>query len=364
MERFDAYLKNEMSESDRVQFELELNENPKLKTEFEFHRDFLVDLEEGAEYHEIRTTLRAIHKKPGVGDRNFFTSPQFLIPLALVASVALIVSIINPFVKSGEEQMSMALDTKTTNEQVQMAPTEGAVTESPDSTSALFPTEMELTETKNLESDFVEPLKTVNDGNAFLIDDNGYFLTAKTAHVKKSVVNLQTSDKQHSFQAAVVYRDPENRFAILKCHARIAENFDSIPIKLFEGDLNSIHEVFVYGVDRGTFTYLKEDLDFQLVNEQYYGDSMAYVLNLKTNKSMTGSPVFTMDGELIGLTVLIKFGNINVTYLLDAHYIGTKLDYLQVESPDLDMSTNYSPKAKTKANLMKTFKPFIFELHP
>jgi hypothetical protein len=364
MERFDAYLKNEMSEAERMQFELELNESSNLKSEFLFHKEFLVDLEDGAEYHEIRSTLRAIHKKPGVGDRNFFTSPQFLIPLALVASVALIVTIINPFVKPGEEQMGMALDTKTSNEQVQMAPTESAVTESPDSTSALFPTEMEMYETKNLESEYGKAFTTLSIGNALLIDDDGYFLTAKTEDVSKSIVLLQTSDKQHSFQTAVVYRDPQNNFAILKCHAQLAEKFDSIPIRLFEGDLDSIQEVFVYGSDRGTFTELKEDLDYQLVNSQHYGDSMAYVITRKTDKSMAGSPVFTMDGELVGLTVLVKYGNINVTYLLDVHYIGTKLDYLQAENPDLDMSTNYSPKAKTKAALMKAFKPFIFELHP
>ncbi len=364
MERFDAYLKNEMSEPDRMQFELELNENPKLKTEFEFHRDFLVELEEGAEYHEIRTSLRAIHKKPGVGDRNFFTSPQFLIPLALVASVALIVTIINPFVKPGEENMGMALDSKTTNDQVQEAPTEAAVTESADSTSALFPTEMKLTETKNLESDFVSPVSTSQSANAFLIDNNGYFLTAKTAHVKNSKVVLQTSDKQHSFQAAVVYRDPENRFALLKCHQNVAQKFDSIPIRFFQGDLDTVKHVFVYGFDTGELTYTKADLDYQLVNSEIYGDSMAYVLKLKTSKSMAGSPVFTMDGQLIGLTVRIKYGNINVTYLLDAHYIGTKLDYLQAEDPDLDWRTNSSPKAKTKAQLMTAFKPFIFELHP
>lgn len=364
MERFDAYLKNEMSDADRAQFELELNENPKLKSEFLFHKAFLADLEDGAEYHEIRTTLRAIHKKPGVGDRNFFTSPQFLIPLALVASVALIVTIINPFVKQGEEQMGMALDTKTTNDQVQMAPTESAVTESTDSTSALFPTEIDLSETKNLESDFVSPVKTSQTGNAFLIDDNGYFLTAKTARIKNSKVVLQTSDKQHSFQAAVVYRDPENRFALLKCHKNVAAKFDSIPIRLFEGALDTVKQVFLYGFDTGELTYTKADLDYQLVNSEIYGDSMAYVLNLKTSKSMAGSPVFTMDGQLIGLTVLVKYGTISVTYLLDAHYIGTKLDYLQAEDPDLDWRTNYSPKAKTKADLMTAFKRFIFELHP
>ncbi|MBK6953795.1 MAG: trypsin-like peptidase domain-containing protein [Crocinitomicaceae bacterium] len=364
MERCDAYLKNEMSDTDRAQFEFELNENPKLKSEFLFHKEFLVDLEDGAEYHEIRSTLRAIHKKPGVGDRNFFTSPQFLIPLALVASVALIVTIINPFVKSGEEQMSMALDTKTTNDQVQMAPTESAVTESTDSTSALFPTEMEMDETKNLAPEYIDPVQKVNSGNAFLIDDNGYFLTAKTAHIKNSRVVLQTSDKQHSFQVAVVYRDPENRFALLKCHPDVAEKFDSIPIRLFEGDMDTVKQVFVYGFDRGELTYTKADLDKELVKSEVYGDSSAFVLKLITKKSMAGSPVFTMDGQLIGLTVLIKYGNIHVTYLLDAHYIGTKLDYLQAEDPDLDWRTNYSPKAKTKAELMTAFKPFIFELHP
>jgi hypothetical protein len=364
MERFDAYLKNEMSDADRLRFELELNENPKLNAEFLFHKEFLVDLEEGADYHEIRSTLRAIHKKPGVGDRSFLLSPQFLIPLALVATVALLITIINPFVKQGEESMGMALDTKTSDEQVQMAPTESMATESSDTSSALFQNKMELTETKNLESDFVAPVKTSNSGNAFLLDNNGYFLTSQTSNLKKSIVNLQTSDKQHSFQAALVYRDPENHFAILKCHPRVAEKFDSIPIRLFEGDLDSIEEVFVYGVDRGTFTYLKADLDYQQVNNQHYGDSMAYLVNLKTNKSMAGSPVFTMDGQLIGLTVRIKYGNVNVTYLLDAHYIGTKLDYLQAEAPDLDWRTNYSPKAKTKAALMTAFKPFIFELHP
>lgn len=364
MERFDAYLKNEMSESERMQFENELNENPKLKAEFEFHRDFLVELEDGAEYHEIRNTLRAIHKKPGVGDRNFFMSPQFLIPLGVAASIALVVSIINPFVKEGEENLGMALDTKTTDDQAQEAPAEAAVTESSDSTSALFPTEMTLTETNNLESDFTKPVKTTNSGNAFLIDNNGYFLMSETSLENKSVVTLQTSDKQHSFQAAVVYRDPVQRFAILKCHERIAEKFDSIPIMLFKGDLDSVNEVFVYGFDRGNLTYLNEDFGYQLVNREYYGDSMAYVMQLKTDKSMAGSPVFTMDGQLVGLTVRLKYGNVNVTYVLDAHYIGTKLDYLKQEAPDLDMSTNYSPKAKTKAQQMSAFKPFIFELHP
>ena len=87
-------------------------------------------------------------------------------------------------------------------------------------------------------------------------------------------------------------------------------------------------------------------------------------MKLKTSETMAGSPVFTEDGQLIGMVVLIKNGNTTVTFVLDTYYIGIKLDDLLKENSDLNMNRNYQYPASTPSEFLKVYKPYIFEKLP
>lgn len=361
MERFDAYLNFEMSETDRVQFETELKENPALKAEFNFHRLFMDDLVEGAEYHSIRNILRTIHKKPGVGDRNFFLSKQFYIPLSMVAVVTLIITIMNPFVKNGNEGVAAA-DTHSTDDKVESM--ESSPTEAMDSTSSgSVDIGMDLGMMEDLSSEFLPPAESDPSATAFQVSENGYFMTSNAVPGDKKIIILQSVDKKRTFEALVVYRDPDQRFSLLKCHPKVIQHSDSVPIRLFDGDIDTVKRVFTIGFEDGIVGYFHVEFKTGSVYTPTQSDSLAYLMKIKTRSTMSGSPVFTEDGELIGIVVLLESSGKSVTYVLDAHYIGIKLDYLIQQDTDLNMDQNYYQPDTTQSAYMKTFKPFIFELH-
>src|SRR5687767_8931444 len=200
MERFDAYLRNELSAEERTLFEQELHSNPAFREEFHTYQEFIETVHDGAEYGEIRQQLRNIHNKPGVAGRTFFLTPQFLIPLASVAAIALLITIINPFVKQGNETAE-AGDYQNLNHAPAAVDSEASAA---DTTFVPIPHESSSDDGAYKGSpDFLAELKSSPAGTAFLISEDGYFLTSKHLVDKQQQVRLQQKDDKMTFEAVV-----------------------------------------------------------------------------------------------------------------------------------------------------------------
>ncbi|MBI3133946.1 MAG: trypsin-like peptidase domain-containing protein [Bacteroidetes bacterium] len=356
MERFDAYLHQKMGAEERTLFEQELENNALLKTEFLEYRQFITDLHDGAEYGEIRHQLKTIHNKPGVGGRVFFLSPQFLVPLSLVASLALIITIINPFVKQGN---SSAENSDYQNLQHSPAATESMDTAT-DSTVAFSETQANGKAYPG-SPEFLTEIKTDPAGTAFLISKDGYFLTSKHLVEKHPLLTLQQKDQHYTFEASVVYTDSLMDFAILKCHEKIAAAFKPVPFKFLKNDIQLGQDVFTLGYPKNEIVYTKGVVSSE---KGYKSDTLSYEVSLPSNPGYSGAPLFTSDGDLVGIVIANNTRQQAVTYVLNHHYIETVIDNLaKKDSMKIDMHTNFSKRYKDHSTLVKAYRAYIFEVH-
>jgi serine protease Do len=355
-ERFDAYLHGEMRADERVQFERELDANAALKQEFDTHSEFISAVHDGAEYGEIRQQLRTIHNKRGVAGRSFFLTPQFLIPLASVAAIALLITIINPFVKEGTE---LAENGDYQNMSVEEAPaaseSQAAVADSTFSEMGTAVDPLQL-----LTPYFLEKVEEKPAGTAFMISNYGYFLTSAHVVGDRQRITLQQKEEGMTFDAAVIHVDIPGDFAILKCHDELTKDFKPVPFRFYQDTLRSLQDIFVLGYPTNDLTYKEGIITAESGTR---GDSLLLEASVPFLQGFDGSPLFTYDGDLAGI-LSKQYRSNHVTYFIDTHYILQIIETLaKDERLHIDMETNYTRRYKQHTNLVDSYRPYIFEVH-
>ena len=360
--RFDAYLNNEMTGDERVQFEQDLQADTTLREEFEAHHDFVEQLQEGIEYGEIRLQLKNIHNKPGVVKHNLLLSPKFLIPLAVAASLALIITVINPFVNQGNETAD-AGDYQELN--VSPSMTQSEMVENSlvaDSTYSMAAENAVDDMGYFCSPEFLPEIATAPNGTAFLISEEGYFLTSKHLVTENELITLQQKDNGLTFEAEVVYTDSLADFAILRCHEVVALEFNAVPFKFFKKDIQLGQDVFTLGYPKNDIVYTKGVISSE---KGYKSDTLSFEVSLPSNPGYSGAPLFTYDGDLVGIVIANNTKQQAVTYVLNHHYIQQMIQQLaEKDTMEINMKTNYTKRYKQHSNLVDSYRPFIFEVHP
>jgi len=357
-ERFDAYLFNEMSESDRLQFEKELASDSDLMDEFQQHKNFLKDFKTGVEYREIKKDLKSIHESIYNPGKNFFLSRQFLIPLGIAASFVLIILAINPFVKSG----NMASDQGDYQELDKNSESSDTIVYYQDEyVSSAIDDQSETEPMPGPDAGLLSLVKSAPVGTAFMISSDGYFLTSKHLVENYKIIRLQQKEEKLAFEVEVIYVDSLKDFAILKCHPTISENFKPVPFRFLKGDIELGGDVFTLGYPKTEIVYTKGVISSQ---KGYLSDSLSFEISMPCNPGYSGAPLFTYSGDLVGIITANNNRQQSVTYVLDYHYIQNIMNDLKKKDVVIDMSKNFTKRAKDHAKLVERYRPFVFEVHP
>ena len=61
---FDMYLNDLLSKEERTSFEERLSQDPSLKTEFDYHKNFVLVIQENARNQNFKNKLKKIHIRP------------------------------------------------------------------------------------------------------------------------------------------------------------------------------------------------------------------------------------------------------------------------------------------------------------
>ena len=361
--RFDAYLFNEMDADACAKFETDLMSDPILVKEFTEHKKFLDDLQEGMEYRELNKNFNAIHKSIYHPEKNFFTSRQFLIPVAIAASVVLIILAINPFVHMGAEESGTLSSNDVTMDKYASDTSSAEMTDDGYDTQPTAVYEMEMTEEEKIASpDLLGNVKDVPVGTAFMISKDGYFLTSKELVEGKKIVRLQNREVGLTFEAEVVYVDSLKDFALLKCNQNVTSNFKAIPYRFATKKCQEDDKVFTLG-----YPDVQQIMIESVISSEkgYLLDTTSVELPRTFDNGYVGEPVFTYAGDLIGIMSKKIDRKQTVTYVLDHHYIQIRLDALKENGIEfVNMSQNYNIRPKNHDDLVKWYKPYIFEVHP
>ena len=358
-ELFDAYLFNELNKDERSRFEDRLRDDFDFAHEFETHKLFLTDLKDGVEYRETIKQIKNIHQSIYHPKKNFFLSRQFMVPLGIAASVALLMLVISPFVFEGSESATSASEDNYAAEELShensVAPSysvseKDVVMEPVDDDSNAEPSSLLL---DSVDSPII--------GTAFMISNKGFFLTSKGIVKDYKKVLLQKKSLGLTFETKVIYVDSLEDLAILRCDTELSHHFKPVPYKFYQGNLKQHKSVFAMG-------YLNDTLkSYQGNLEQYSGDindTLRSAIKFKNNQVESGFPVFSSSGDLVGMVYTKEIRKKSVTFLLYPNYIQERIRELDEQKKIfIDMSENYKRNAMYHETLVNRYQSFIFEVH-
>jgi S1-C subfamily serine protease len=309
-------------------------------------------IQDGIEYGEIKKQLKALHPKKS---KFIFFKPQFYIPLAAAAVIALIFTI-GPLENNNNtasaEDSSKYQELSTEEE---ASETSFAVESELDDNQAQDSTDSFVDELSNvLELEYKEP-----KGTAFCISEEGYFITAKHLVHKRRYVKLQQMDLGLVFNTEVIYRDSVLDFALLRCSAENAAQLKQIPYKINKTGYNLGDDVFTLGYPKADIVYTKGAISSA---NGFRSDTMTFEVSMASNPGNSGAPLFSTRGELIGMIIANNSKKQSVTYVLKPELIENRLKALASEH-DFKINSVSTLKNSGNTELIKKLRPFVFEVH-
>ncbi len=362
---FDRFIRGEMDETETEAFEERLNHSESFKKAFESYTAFAKEIKEGSEYLAIQNELATIHadlyKKKKRKSINLLR-PKFLVPIGIAASITLLL-FFNPFWNGISDQKSTVAYEPLANHSDDY-PTEEVGEMEMDLNLELVENVGDSDSVYHLDSlvvlnDSLEITAALPNGTAFLISEDGFFLTSKHLVEGYDIIHLQHKEINSSFEAQVIYTDSLLDFAILQSSIHSALDFKAIPYELVKTSPELGDEVFTLGYSKREIVYTEGVVSSETGFES---DSVYFEISLPSNAGHSGAPLFNKNGELIGIVTAQNSQKQAVTYVLKHSYIENRLQD-QMDAHAIDMSTNYSKKRLNKTRRIKLYRPFIFEIH-
>lgn len=361
---FDRYILKEMDATEKSAFEERLMHSESFKKSFDDYVSFSQEVSEGGEYGAVKSELESIHDKVYGKTRSKFLRAKFLIPIGIAASIGLL------FLISPWNEMSHTNIVKNENyEPLSNNSEEEGYTEETDhtmenqiDTESVGDSHGDSAILENEEVILDDSLILINQsphGTAFLISEDGFFLTSKHLIEGKRIVDLQQKDLGLTFEAKVIYSDSILDFAILKSSIKTALNFEAVPFELVKESPELGDAVFTLGYTKRDIVYTQGVVSSETGFES---DSVYYEVSLPSNAGHSGAPLFNENGNLVGIITAHLSDKQAVTYILRPDYIQNRVDDLS-DSLQMDLSTNYSKRNASTKRLIKLYRPFIFEVH-
>ena len=349
---FDAYLRNELNETQGKEFEDLLEKSEDFQASYsEYLADYKL-IQDGIEYDDIKKQLKVLHPKT----RKFILfKPLFYIPLAAAAAIALLFTIgpLNQNNNTASAEDSSKYQELSTEEEANE--TSFAVESELDDKQTQDSTDHFVDElSKVLEIEYIEP-----KGTSFCISEQGYFITAKHLVHKRRYIKLQQLDLGLVFNTEVIYRDSVLDFALLKCSAENATQLNQILFKINKSEYDLGDEVFTLGYPKADIVYTKGSISSA---NGFRSDTMTFEVSMASNPGNSGAPLFSTQGELIGMIIANNSKKQSVTYVLKPELIEKRLKSLANEH-DFKVNTNSKLKNSSSTDLIKKLRPFVFEVH-
>ncbi len=201
-------------------------------------------------------------------------------------------------------------------------------------------------------------------GTGFFINEKGYIATnyhvIEDAYAYKVEVTSGNESEPQSYRAVIVSTDRQNDLAILKIDD---ENFK--PLKRIRYNFNtSMKDV---GTDVFTLGYPLTDIMGDEIKYTdgvissrtgYQGDVTTYQITVPIQPGNSGGPLFTSDGELVGITSsgMDKQLADNANYAIKTIYLKTLVDSTndKIKLPDYTKMRKLSRTEK-----IKTFSDYV-----
>lgn len=285
----EAYLKGELSESEKLDFERLRDSDPQVDHLVVEHAAFLQQLSLFGDRKQLVAEMNAIHETMDVDAIRTEVTPattpvislwrKYRVSTAIAATVALIavfstLSITGYFSKSNVSNYSALRRINDVQNQVN---------------------NLKNTINKSTIKGPANPSQF--GGTGFALSENGYILTNYHVINGADSVYIQNA-KGDSYKVKKVYVDPGYDIAVLKIDDPNFVSLKSLPYTFKESSSDIGENVFTFGYPKDDGVYNRGYLSSRT---GYTGDTIAYQVDISVNPGNSGGPLLDDRGNVIGI---------------------------------------------------------------
>ncbi|AFD06801.1 S1C family serine protease [Solitalea canadensis] len=287
----ERYLKGEMTETERANFDMLRKEDADLDHKVVEQEQFVQRLTNVGNRRALRTQLNAIHSEIDVNELKGSIQPKegkiiqlfrrYRANIAVAATVAFFTVI------------GTLLITKNTGSEKQNS-----------SYSALRRDMESIKRSQNALIRNINSTKTKMPatpgsfgGTSFVLSTDGFLIT--NYHVINGADSIYIqNEKGEAYKVKTVYSDPSFDLAVLKIDDPSFKSFGSLPYTFKKSKSDLGEEVFTLGFPRDEMVYGKGYLS---AATGFGGDTIAYQVSIPANPGNSGGPVVDNKGNVVGV---------------------------------------------------------------
>lgn len=286
----DAYLREELSHEDRLQFEAYCAENPEKAELFAQHQALVATMKRADSRvnfkHNLENVAQDYHKvhTPKTPTKVISLWDRLKLNAAVAAAIA-IVSVFSTLWLTGYYKNLK----KTTSDYSALRRDMNTVKRNVNAQNAAI---------QNINNKKDSNKETMHYGaTGFMITKNGYVVTNYHVITGADSVHLQ-NHKGESFKADIVFTNPEKDLAILHINDSTFKSSKSIPYTFKRHDSDMGEDVYTIGFPRDEAVYGQGYLSS---STGYAGDTLAYQISIPVNPGNSGGPLLDKEGNVIGI---------------------------------------------------------------
>lgn len=290
IKKIEAYLYQEMSADEALEFEKERQTDASLDHKVNAHLDFLKTLKSYGEHKDLRVAMDVWHDEFDVEDLIIKHKEQpskivvlwnkYRKNLAVAATVAIFMTLITLFStgqfnkdQHGSNYSELKRDMETIKR----------------SQNALI---------RNINSSSNQPEDISQfGGTGFALSSNGYLVT--NYHVVKGADSVYVqNNKGDSFKVETIYIDPAFDIAVLQIKDDNFKSLSPLPYTFKKTNSELGEDVYTIGYPKDDVVYGKGYLSSFT---GFGGDSIAYQISIPVNPGNSGGPLMDAKGNVIGI---------------------------------------------------------------
>jgi serine protease Do len=290
---FDHYLKGELNEQEKQEFETRLAGDPVFSEAFRKHKTIISALQQHDEREQIRNKMKQIHSEE-------FGSEARILPLekdnfarrygrtVMVAASTALIAVLSTVAILSAGGYLLIQNNKGLQE------LEKKVDDLKYSQDAIV--EGIIVGAENIKSK-VKYAPANYEGSAFAYNNNGYVVTSYHVVHGADSVFLQNTGMERT-AAKVVITDPKLDLAVLKLQDENAYKSWQLPFSLTEKSADIGEKIFTLGFPRKDMVYGEGSLSSL---SGYSNDTCMYQISIPVNPGNSGGPILDENGNVIGV---------------------------------------------------------------
>ncbi|HSC52330.1 MAG TPA: serine protease [Phnomibacter sp.] len=357
LDKVERYLRNEMNEVEKTEFELLRNNNPDIDQLVVDQHAFLNQLEKYGQQKEMKHLLHQTHSR--------LLEQNLISPAAAPAKPATVIEFWKRYKRTIAVAASIAgvtaLSISAAMQLFAPKASQGYLQNLSKKVNALENRQnaqnQKINQLITSPNSKIPETEQLSAGTSFLIDGDGYLAT--NFHVINEASTLVVVNNGHEYIAKTVYTDVTNDLAILKIEDKDWKSVSHLPYGIRKNNADLGEELFTLGYPRNTIVYNRGYLS---AGTGYNDDSLSIQLSISANPGNSGGPVLDKNGNIIGILSTRDRQSDAVVFATKAVNINKAIEEMRknTEFKDLQIPSKTSIRNMDRVDQIKKLQDCVF----